>query len=323
LDFISLLRIMARRWFVVVPVLIATVAFGLTFVSDPQIEFSASGSELLVIDPDEAAPSRGVAPSVAVGVLASSLDQQSYRSGLEERGLASDYTIEADAASAVVSLVFRSTQTGQVLATGEAIVSEIDEVLASVLGATEASSVRLTPVGQLTERDVISFDDEESLTLAVAVLQATAERGNPYGPNNATVRVLLETAERPEVGEQVAQAAPTAAYDVVANPRDPAPIIDFVIVASEAADVEPAYVALGKALDEQLLTLQTDVGVVSSRTTLMSLSPPAAFTQTSGSSVRPIAGIALLGIAVACGLAIALDSFMLRRKSKLLVSEDE
>ena len=317
MDFIELLKIMIRRWFVVLPVLVAAAVIGSQLVGEPVQSYTATGSELLV-RADAESSSSSTAPistSIAGSILSSALDQEGYRASLRERGLTSDYTVESNISSTVITINITDGSTEVVLATGQAMAAEAQELLASVVGA-ETTGVRVSVVSAPTEDDVVSFGTQNSLTIAIAVLPSSGE-ANPFPPSNTTVRTLLDLAQRPGVTEQVRAVAPAAGFVVAANDRDTAAIINISITSPNPADIGPAYGAVIDGLQIELDDLQSIYGVEPGEgTTFSTLAPPSQIVQTSSSELRVIAGIALLALAVACGLAILADTLIARRRAK-------
>ena len=62
MDFFSLLGVMVRRWFVVLPVLLVALVAGLAFIGSPAERYTAEGSELLGVRSEADPESLGFAP---------------------------------------------------------------------------------------------------------------------------------------------------------------------------------------------------------------------------------------------------------------------
>ena len=339
MDFLTLLKIMFRRWFVVIPVLAATAALGVVFIGEPEVRYASSGSELLVIDvsdqpepePDTTSP-QPLSTSTASGILVSALDLQSYRGDLTARDLIGDYAIEADPAVSVLTITVASDDEAQVVETGETIVAEAQSVLDSGVGADQAENFRVAPVATVDAGNVVTFNDAKVLRFALVVLPVPPPVPplpvqvlvSPFPPSLLTARTLSEVSQRPQVLSAVRQVAPTTVYGVSTVERDAAPIINIALESSDPAELEPAYRALVEALNLELSELQLTAGgdAAADQTVLATLVPPTQIQQTTSSIVRSAAGFALLGFAVACGLAILVDSLILRRRAKKLVLAD-
>ena len=323
MDFIELLKIMIRRWFVVIPVLVVAAVIGSQLVGEPEQLYTATGTELLIsADASEAATAAGpLNVSVAGGILASALNQEGYRTSLRDRGLSTQYTVEANPSSTVLTIAINGSDPATVLATGQAIAAEAEELLASVVGG-DTGGVRVTVVSTPTEDQIVPFGSTSNLTVAIALLPG-AGGGNPFPPSVSTVRTLLEVAQRPSLQQSVAEVAPNASFVVGARDRDSAPIINVTITAAEPAVIFPTYEAVLDALQVELDDLQGLYGVEPGTGTVFStLSPPSQVVQTSSSEVRVIAGIALLALAVACALAILTDTLIARRRTKRKLAAD-
>ncbi|WP_420453080.1 hypothetical protein [Ilumatobacter sp.] len=321
MDFFGLLRIMFRRWFVVLPILALTAYLGVTFIGEPEIRYSSVGSELLVIDQAQsnaagAAADSVVQTAVAGPLLRTALDQQSYRRSLAERGLVDSYLLVENLTPSVVTLQIQGPDAANVLQTGQTITAEATDLLVRAVGAG-ASAVTLRPVSDLTADDVVAFGEVSTLTVSIAVLPSAGGRVNPYPPSLSTMRLVTDLALRPNVQEAVANAAPNSTYAVTVQPRDTAPIVTVAVTSTVAAEIEPAYAAVVEALDRELADLQFAAGLEAGQlTTLTTLNPPAEGVRSSSSIVRPAAGVALLGIAAACVLAVVVDGLILRRRAK-------
>lgn len=325
MDFFTLLTIMVRRWFVVLPVLALTAVFGLVFIGEPQVLYASNGSELMISQApelDESSPAAGavtsaISTSTAGGILSSALQTQSFRRSFDERGLASDFSIETDSTTTVLTVTIGANSRAVAVATGEALVAEAQGVLTAAVGPVQADVLRVTSITPFTEDDVILFAGEQTLTLTLVILPASVNTA-PFPPSLSTVRALLDLSRRPSVVAAVQEVAPTASYGVSSEPRDAAPIVNISIQAENPAEIEPAYRTLVEALNAEILLLQATAGggADADRTILVTLTPPSAIQQTSSSIVRPAAGVALLGFAAACGLAILVDSLILRRRAR-------
>ena len=325
MDFFTLLKIMVRRWFVVIPVLALTAVLGVVFIGEPQVLYASGGSELLIsqsANSDDAAPSVGattpaISSSAAGGILISALQSQSFRRSFADRGLASDFSIGADLTVTVLTVTIGANSRAVAVATGEALVVEAPGVLAAAVGPTQAAGLQVTSISPFGEDDVIRFAGQQTLTLTLVVLP-TATSASPFPPNLTTLRTLSDLSRRPEVVAAVREVAPTATYNVGSEARDTAPIVNISIQAENPGEIEPAYRRLVEALNGEIRSLQAAAGGGADidQTILVTLTPPSGIQQTSSSIVRSAAGFALLGFAAACGLAILVDSLILRRRAR-------
>ncbi len=328
MDFFGLLRIMLRRWFVVIPVLVVAAFLGVNFIEEPDVSYSSGGSELLVVQDgesaDEATPTGVAINTVDAGLLLrEALSQQSYRASLDDQGLVSNFAIAEDLTPTILTIDISSTDAGNVLETGVTIVEDLDELLANAIGG-DALGVRLRPITDLSDDDVVTSGDLSSLSVSVAILPSSGVSANPYPPNLPTVRLVTDLAQRPSVGEAVRAVAPSAGYIVSSQQRDTAAIVNIGITTPNRADIEPAYRAAVDAVNAELAGLQLEAGVQEGNLTVLStLNPPGGGVQNSSSIVRPAAGVALLGVAAACVLAVLVDGLILRRRAKKRAKVDD
>jgi hypothetical protein len=320
MDFLTLLRIMLRRWIVVVPVLVVTAAAVVSLSDRSETQYSTSGSELLVTATDTVGSnlSAAIAPDVAGPILTAALNGAPGRQLLAERDLSSNYTVQLDPSNTVLTATVTGNDRSDVLETGQAVLDEAPNVLGDVVGPQRAESVRLLSFGGPRNDDIVTIEGNEELVISLVVVPAGSVN-NPFPPNASTVRTVTALAQRPEVAEAVQSAAGRGvAYSVSAVPRDTAPIINVLVSAAVPGTLPLAYDALVSALDAQLAELQSDVGVAEgNRTVLASLVPPAGVQVSSSSVVRSAAGVAILGLGIACVLAVALDAWAIRRRRRI------
>lgn len=318
MDFITLIKIMLRRWWVVIPVLVVAGVVGSQFVNDPQVSYAGSGSALLI----RSVPDNGetgnpfINSSQAGGILASALDQQGFRASLRARGLDGDFEIELNQTQTVLTVRIVDPDRATTLATGETLAAEIDELLTTVIGPEQAASVRVVAVSQPTDDDVVRVGNVNALSVAFAILDR-GEPANPFPPSASTVRTMLDLADRQTVASAVRDVTPNVSFDVTADARASAPIIGISVVSPERQSIPVAYDAVVSALQAELDQLQGSYGVTGdARTVVSPLTTPTSVVQTSSSEVRVIAGIGLLAVAVACALAVLVDTLLVRRRSR-------
>lgn len=327
MDFIGLLKIMLRRWFIVIPVLAVAFVLGSSYVDEPISRWAASGSELLVVEQAQQTQTAQTAifgSSVAGGVFRTALTQPSYRTDLQERRLVNDFTVVDDGSPSVISIDIQNPDAQAVLATGQAIAADAEGLLAEAVGAAEASAVTLRAVSNLTEEDVVTIGPTSTMRVSIAVLPRAGGFSNPYPPNATTLRLVVEIAMRPSVIEAVQAVAPSALISVGSERRDVAPIINVTVNTATEAELVPAYQAAINGIQRELELLQFDAGVpVGAQTILMNLTPPGGGETRESSSVRQAAGIALLGVGAACLLAVLVDALIIRWRARSAAKRDE
>jgi hypothetical protein len=326
MDIITLLKIMRRRWLVVVPVLVVAATAGALLVGRERTQYTATGTVLLMVNSQTARTAGGndeVAPSLASVALASALQRPPVRDELTARNLTSDYDAVADPEAAVVTVSVTGDDAQDVLDTAHVLAEMAPAVLGQVTGSEAASSVRVDVLGAPVLADV-TFDPTTGkysvdVTLAVA---STGTVGNPFPPSGSTMVTLAELARRLDVLEAVRDVVPSGEYNVSDSSRSTAPILAITTLADQAADVPRAWSIVVDQLESRLAQLQTDAGVpVDEQTVLTTLVPPQEVLRTSSSIVRPAAAVGLLGISAACGAAILTDLVLERRKQAHAASD--
>lgn len=329
MDVNSLLKVMVRRWVVVLPVLVVTAAITATLMGNSVTRYSTDGSELLVTATESESGSAvlsAFSPAVAGPIVTAALNGALGRQLLAERDLNSSYTVELDESSTVLTAVVTGDDPSDVLETGQVLLEGAPDLLREVVGEQSASAVRLLALGTPLPTDIVTSEGQPQLEVSLVVVpDEESETSNPFAPNPSTVRTITDLARRPEVADAVRSAAGTdVEYEVNAAPslsagapRDSAPILNVLVTAPVEGELPRVYDALIAALGEQLDALQQDAGVPeNNRTVITSLVPPTDAQISSSSIVRSAAAVALLGLGVACALAVAVDTGENRRRQR-------
>lgn len=320
MDILTLLSIIWRRWFVVVPVLIVTLAAAVELASGAEVRYETYGSELLVAQsqtgPQEST-GPALSPELATNVVANALRRPEFDDAVQATGAESDFDVEVDPGGSLMTLTVTGDDAEDVVATAAAVVDLAPGAVSAVVGEEVADRLQITSLTPVSAESITETDEGYSFTAAVTVFANSTTVNNPFPPSGATIRTLTELSFGQAVAEAVVAQVPEGSYSVTGDQRPTAPILEIRAGASEAADVGIVYEIVRDEIARQLETFQTAAGVEpSDQTVLFSLVAPSAVAQTSSSVVRPIAGIVLLGMAAACAAAIAADLLLQRRAAR-------
>jgi hypothetical protein len=319
LDIFTLLGIMWRRWFVVVPVLLATAAVGFFLLAQPEVRYTADGTVLLMVNSQTeqgSQTSETISTSLASALMATALNRPAIESELRAVGLTSNFEAMVDPESTVVTLVVNGTDPADVLESAMMLVDLAPSALDRSVGSALASSVRLAVLAEPVEDDVVLMESGFSIEVPLAVLSTDAV-SNPFPPGSSTMVTITELSRRMEIAQAVLGEVPSATYGVGGSTRSAAPIMTITVEAATAAEVPLVYNTVFEQLSGVLAKIQSDAGVpTAEQTVLTPLVPPAGVFQTSSSIVRPAAALAVLGIAAACGAAILTDLIIRRRRQR-------
>lgn len=319
MDIVTLLKVMWRRWIVVVPFLVLTAVAGTLLVVTAEQQYSSTGTVLLMVNHQTsrvAGRDDEVAPSLASIALAAALQRPLVQEELTARQLSSRYEAVADAGAAVVTITVDGDEAQDVLDTAHAVTEMAPGVLEEAVGDESSSGVHVTLLGAPVLADVTLDDATYSIDVHLAIL-TTGDVGNPFPPGGGTMATLVELSTRFDVSEAVEDAVPSGEYEVSDSSRSAAPILMITVQADQRADVPRAWSIIVDQLESRLAQLQTDAGVpVEEQTVLTTLVPPQRVLPTSASIVRPAAAVGLLGLGAACGAAILTDLVVQRRNRR-------
>lgn len=317
MDLLTLLKILWRRWMVVIPVLIITAVSGVVIVGKPEVRYSGRGSDLLVTRSQTAEGADGaptMTPLLATGLVVNALRRPDFEQSIVEAGFKSSFAVAIGGDGALIDVSVMGTDPSDVLETALEIIDRAPVALEDEVGSEAAAAIRLTPLAVPTIDDVIELDSSWTLTTSLAALPAT-QVNNPFPPGASTIRTLTEVSQRRDVVVAVLTEVPSASFRVGGESRPVAPIVEIEVSADQPADVVRAYEVLRAQVAAQLQALQEVAGVnEQAQTVMISLVPLSSVSETSGSVVRPAAGVALIGLAAACGAAILVDVLLQRRR---------
>lgn len=313
MDLLSLIGILLRRWYVVIPVLLLTVLAAWFVHSRVPPEYEASGWVLLETPNLDATDDP--LPDVDVVGIGDAL-------AAEPEGLPSGVRFVVQAGGTpgqyVVSVAASTAEAAETTATR--VVDHISDEVARIqddAGVEEASKLQV----RLITPSIVPTPEADGSFSAVATMEvrdpaATVE--NPYGANSGTGRIL-EVAVNGDSGIQqfLQRMGGDVGYSVAQADRDSAALLQIATFGSDRDAVLEAFDVVRDILNEDLDARQARAAIPESqRITVEVFDPPLRVQDVGPPLDRATAGVLLLGGLAALGLGIATDSLLTRRRTR-------
>jgi hypothetical protein len=314
LDLLALLRLMTRRWIVVVPILLVTVVAVGSVTFNRGADYMMRGSYMLVAA-GTANPADQLDPTTAAEALEEVLQQPSLLRDLEAEGLSSNFTVTLGDTGTTLRVVVSGDSARVVTDTATRLVELAPHLLRDSLGA-DADTIDARALTEPSEDDVSRDGDTFKLAVPIVVQSVPVDSGNPFPATSATVQSLISLAASVNVNEQIAVAAPGATY-LVTNVVSGMPLIEITVSSPTASAAVIGYREVVDQLTAALDRLQTQNGVNANfRTGLVAIVEPPRPQATPSSVIRPAAGIVILGTGVAVALAVLAESVAAGRQQR-------
>jgi capsular polysaccharide biosynthesis protein len=317
-DLVEVFRLMLRRWPVVAPILMLTCLLGVLLIVGRADAYTATG--LYYLSTDQTSPERETLdPFVAAESLSELYDRPSVRSDLVAAGLSQDFTTQLSETASVVNLTIRAGSPEQAQASAQRLVELGQTLLTSAFGEDRMASVRIRSLVEPRTTDATGNDDGTYTIETTVVLTAVpTNRSNPFPPTTGTARSLLELAGSDEFKSIVKSVDPTATFLVATSEDGSGPILSVDATARSPQAARQVHGEIVSALQRHLTRLQNQEQVRADiRTSLQTMLEPSAPVLTPTSVVRPLAGVTLLGGALAVGAAILLETVATNRRRTL------
>lgn len=314
MDLLSIIRLMIRRWAVVVPVLLLTFGAVIYLMANRATDYSMSGSYLLVSGEVLNPPSARVEPPAAADALRSQLLQRSVKQQLIDEGLSGDYSVTVSDTGTSLSVVIRAEAAEIVLDTAVRLVDLAPELLAEAYDES-AATISVRSLTDLSDDTNISPEGEGDgqrfvVTLALLVGPGSSDSGNPFPANLGTVRSLTRLADSVEFANGVGEDTSLTSYAVTGEVRE-VPIVDITVTAASGDGAREGYAYVRDAIAARLNRLQDDNDVENEvRTSMRHVVEPADVEVNPASVIRPVAGIVVLGGGLAVALAALAETIM-------------
>jgi hypothetical protein len=316
MDLLDVLKLVRRRWPVVLPIVVLTLLVGARMVTTRPSSYASSSSYFLTSVSTEVGPEP--LDPVVVANLAPALYGSGFaRANVTESGFVDTFQVTAVPDNPVIRFTVDAPSADLAVGTVEHLISVgpalLERAFDAAGGTVALATVTPPDIADVTEND----DGTYRLTSTVSVSQVATDRFNPFPPGIDTLDWMSAIASDPALARQVAEVDPSATFTVAPSEGRRAPILRTSVTASSP---ELAYevheVVIGR-LEGELEALQTEAGVGPEvRTGFRSLLPPSDPVLTATSIVRSLAGVVVLGGGLALGSAIVADAFVMRRRMR-------
>ena len=323
MDILTIALSVLRRWYITVPVMVATVAIAFYVNSTIPPQYEASG-QILLASPD-LDPSNLPRSSIDLGSLAGQLNTEAVRSPLQ----VGDSDIEASAAADSLSLVVTADSPADAQATTDNVIDwlaqQVDQRQEDQ-GFIAAERIRLQASTQeIDSEETQELDADPSaagaapegavLVTAITLDDPAARVSNPYGASNQTGRILTVAVQSDEGRRAVAQRAGSSVdFTIGQNARDAAPILTITTYGADPGAVLEAFDHVADEVETTLSDREERAEVPPTRRTRIEpIAVPQSVTDVSPPLDRSVAAIIGLGGLLALALVVMVDSLQARR----------
>jgi hypothetical protein len=319
MDLISLLRIVVRRWAVVVPIILLSVVAAVLVgrVADPLYEISGS---LLVAPPTFTASSSDSA-RFNVDELAAAIRRDDALSELRADDELVAYTID-DATDGLLQVIATGASDTATEATADTVAALLVQELIAVQEAQEVPEAARVRPRLVNEQAVAQESTSEGgaqqfvANVEVVLDQSFSEIENPYSASPSTARILQVAVMSAESEERVRNlASEDIAFEVYQDQEDRVPILEVATYASSPEGAMRGFEAVTETLSELLDERQERAGVPPTERLLVEvIAAPGDAKDVSPPIERSAAVTLALGLLAAGGAALAIESLKNRRR---------
>jgi hypothetical protein len=313
-NLLDVLKLVRRRWPVVLPIVLLTLLAGALMVSTRANSYTSSASYFLTSEATDVSP-QPLDPVVVAQLAPALYGSGLARASVAESGFVDTFEVASVPNNPVIRFTVDAPSADLAVGTVEHLISAGPALLERAF-ETAGRSVAFAMVTPPDIADVSENDDGTyRLTSTVSVNQVATERFNPFPPGIDTLDWMSTIAADPALARQIAAVDPSATFTVAQSEGRRAPILNTTVTASSAELAYEIHELVIGRLEGELEALQTDAGVGPNvRTGFGSLLPPSEPVPTASSVVRALAGVVVLGAGFALGSAIVADAFVMRRR---------
>lgn len=324
MDLDGLLRLMLRRWKIVVPMLLVVVALAVSVHRGGESVYEASGSVLLSQQPSD----RAIAPEDVLDVaeVAAVVRLSAEARALVEFDESSRLSIEPTAENVLQATVVGGVAadvSSALTAVAQLIVEQVEAVQsgAGVAPDERVEAVVLTedvvPVSQTVDGDTLF-----TATVGIMLDDRVVSRDNPYRPDRATGR-LVQVAMESDAGraEVAARSSDGITYSIIQDGNDPAAILEVAAYGPSGDEALTAFNVVVASIQDFLDTRQQQAGVpASSRIGVEVIALPEKVQNVSAPVSRAAAATLALGIVLTGLAAVLAENIGVRRSRSRHVS---
>lgn len=320
MDLVSLVKLVLRRWMVVVPILIVALAVAVNVQGSVESVFEAEGSAVIATAAydQQAVPSDAVEPAELAEIVRLSDEVAELAAGPPEL----DITIVPAAANILQIVVSGDDEAVVTAGVGELVELVIarTQALQQEAGVSNEERIQARPLSEDIEAVAQTSVDDATVEYTAAVGlrfdDPTAGIENPYTANRATARLVevavQSDASRARVNELTGT---TIDYAVTQEEFDQAPILQVMAYGtSEAAAIE-GFGNVVETMGELLAQRQDRAGIPpSAQLAVEVVAAPQRARDVSPPIARTAAVTVALGALIALGAAILAENLNTRRE---------
>lgn len=320
MDLLTILKIVFRRWYVTVPIVLIALLAAWQVQSGIAPMYEARGSVLLEeprFDPSRSPTSLVNAETVVTMLETEGIIDEASRGETDMVSRARDLTtIEFAAAGRNAAAV--SSSVDRVLELARDAVTEL-QTEQNIPEAEQLTGMVLTPAAVAEEQVAGNF-----IALGTLLLRdPSAGIENPYYAGGATTSVLQTVVSSDAGRVRVAERAPGIGF-AVDSTRDAEAIINITTMGADAQAVIEGFGVVRDVLNEELDARQARADVAASRRIIVTnLAEPQSVSDVSPPLNRAVAAIIGLGGLLAIIVAVALESLLGRSRGNVLDESSE
>lgn len=310
MDVWDLTRVMARRWWVVAPCLLATAAAALVVVRSLPTDYVVAASLVLAAAPQPAdlgirdGAESQVTPAAVIAEL---LQDAAVRDAVAGGGATSAYT--AEAVGHVVRVIATSTDAGQVRPTAEAVLDAIPGAVVEreeALGVPPAARTTVEVIRRPAGAEPAAAPGAGFQAVGAALLRPAVLAENPVTPSKFTALLLAEAVQGGPAREHIAEQGLVATYEVEVD-RD-GPLLRLTATGPQEQRVLDTVDAVVTAMGDELAERQDTARVPAAQQVgVQPVVLPAQAQQRTGSPVGSLVAILGLGLVTSAALAVVVD----------------
>jgi capsular polysaccharide biosynthesis protein len=314
-DLVTVMRIVARRWMVVIPIIGLTALVAIQVDRGVEPMYQAHGS-ILIATP-ETNPRADYEGAVDAGALAERVAEGAALAALAADAPESEIRVARRAENLLEA---SATSTDEVSAEGmtdaavELIVSEV-EAVQDEAGVAEPDRIVARPLRPSVQAIELEEDTDGILYVSTVGVVLDPPQGvleNPFEASPVTGRMIEVSVQSDAGRERVAsRAGGPIGFSVSQDPQDRAPILSVVTYGSSREQAVAAFDDVVATIDEDLDERQARAGVSPHRRLVIDVLAEPQFARDASPPVARAAVVTVaLGIVIALAVAVITESIM-------------
>lgn len=316
MDVWDLTRVMARRWWVVAPCLLATAVTALVVVRSLPTDHVVTASVVLTAPPQPVDLGLRVGADSQVtpaGVIAELLQGPEVRDAVAQAGATSAYT--AEAVGHIVRVIATSSDAGQVGPTADAVLDAIPDAVVEredALGVPEVARTTVEIIRRPAGAELVPAPGSGFQAVGAALLRPAVVADNPVSPSEFTALLLAEAVQGAPTRGRISEQGLLGNYEVEVD-RD-GPLLRLTATGPQERRVLDTLAAVVSAMGDELAERQDDAGVpTTQQVTVRPVVVPDETQERTGSPVGSLVAILGLGLVTSAGLAVGVEQVARRR----------